>query len=125
MPNIQKRRRSTSSHSKAKKKDNPSCPVTTDTESGSESDCSISCSLRHSGYPSPSYSVEDIKRFLQQTKHVRNVRIDDFFPDVDQFIMKTRLFMSEGRFTHQEGYRLKKVLTKLNIVLGVNENENA
>ena len=125
VPNIQKRRRSTSSHSKAKKKDNPSCPVATDTESGSESDCSISCSLRHSGYPSPSYSVEDIKRFLQQTKHVRNVRIDDFFPDVDQFIMKTRLFMSEGRFTHQEGYRLKKVLTKLNIVLGVNENENA
>ena len=39
--------------------------------------------------------------------------------------MKTRLFMSEGQFTHQEGYRLKKVLTKLNIVLGVNENENA
>ena len=39
-------------------------------------------------------------------------------------IMKTRLFMAEGGFTAKEGYRLKKVLTRLNVLLAANDNSS-
>ncbi|KAL2096623.1 hypothetical protein ACEWY4_008771 [Coilia grayii] len=86
----------------------------TDGESESEfSDCSISYSLRASGFSPQTYTVDDIKAFLVKTKHARRVCIDDHFPDVDMFIEKTKCFMSDGDFTDQEVYRLKKILTKL------------
>ncbi|KAL2079064.1 hypothetical protein ACEWY4_024808 [Coilia grayii] len=86
----------------------------TDGESESElSDCSITYSLRASGFSPQTYTVDDIKAFLVKTKHARRVRIDDHFPDVDMFIEKTKCFMSDGCFSDQEVYRLKKILTKL------------
>ncbi|KAL2081778.1 hypothetical protein ACEWY4_021596 [Coilia grayii] len=95
----------------------------------SESECSdhsIDYSLRNSGFSPCSYSVDDIKTFLEKTKNRRNIRIDDFFPDVEQFCEKTRSFLGEGCFTEQEGYRLKKMLTKLNVVLtGTEDNVKA
>lgn len=36
------------------------------------------------------------------------------FPDVQQFIDKARIYRSEGCFSNQEIYRLKKILAKLN-----------
>jgi len=52
-----------------------------DAESESDfSDCSVTCSLRQSGFASRIYTVDDIRAFLKETKHARNVRIDDFFP---------------------------------------------
>lgn len=89
----------------------------TDESESEVSDCSVTCSLPLSGYPSRSYTVEAIKAFLVNTKHARNVSIDDHFPDVEQFIENTKKFMSESNFTEQEGYRLKKILTKLNVLL--------
>lgn len=51
-----------------------------DNESESDfSDCSISYSLRLSGYRTRNYRVEDIKKFLKDTKHSRKVRVDEFF----------------------------------------------
>lgn len=48
------------------------------------------------------------------TKNARNVKIEEYFPDVMQFMEKAKLFKSEGRFNKQEVYRLEKLLGKLN-----------
>ena len=110
----------------AKKKDSLIDLNVSDAESESDfSDCSVTCSLRLSGYANRTYSINDIKTFLKETKHVRNVRIDDYFPDVEQFTSKTRTFISDGCFTEQEVYRLKKILTKLNVVLNSSDNDKA
>ena len=115
---ISKRKRVRVNQKNAKKGDSYTSPNTTDNESESDySDCSLTCSLRPSGVSSRKYEVEDIRSFLKETKHIRNVRIDDYFPDVEKFMTKTRSFMSEGCFTGQETYRLKKFLTKLNVLL--------
>ena len=81
------------------------------TESESDlSDCNITCSLCQSGFTSHTYSMDDIKKFLKETKHIRNVHIGDFSPaDLEQFSTKTRALMSDGCFTEQE-------VTKLNVV---------
>lgn len=99
----------------------------TDTESESDfSECSVSCSLPQSGFSSRSYKVEDIKSFLKVTKNARKVRVDEYFPDVMQFIEKAKTFKSDGGFTNQEVYRLKKILAKLNSQPGlIVSNENA
>ncbi len=47
------------------------------------------------------------------TKNLRKVKIEDYFPDIMQFIEKIKTFRSENCFTDQEVYRLKKILTKL------------
>ncbi|KAL2087999.1 hypothetical protein ACEWY4_016827 [Coilia grayii] len=86
------------------------------------SDCSITCSLRLSGYRTRNYRVEDIRRFLKDTKHSRQVRVDEYFPDIEQFMSKARIFMREGNFTEQEGYRLRKILTKLNVLLNAKDD---
>jgi len=61
--------------------------------------------------------MDDIRTFLKETKHGRNVRIGDLFADVEQFYTKMKSFMSDGFFTEQEVYRLKKVITKLNTIM--------
>ncbi|KAL2085516.1 hypothetical protein ACEWY4_018836 [Coilia grayii] len=119
-PNKRKGRRS--SRRQAKKKDGWVDLSLTDAESKSDmSDCSVTCSLRQSGFPSRSYELQDIKTFLVQTKHAQNVQIDEFFPDVEQFVAKTKTLMAEGGFTNPKIYRLRKILTKLNVVLGIND----
>lgn len=98
----------------AKKTDN--CDLSqSETESESDfSECSVSCSLPLSGFSSRVYTVDDIKSFLKVTKNARNVKIEEYFPDVMQFMEKAKLFKSEGRFNKQEVYRLEKLLGKLN-----------
>ncbi|KAL2076996.1 hypothetical protein ACEWY4_027413 [Coilia grayii] len=117
--NVKRRRQQANRHAKKQ-------VVTSDLANDeSESECSdhsIDYSLRNSGFSPCSYSVDDIKAFLEKTKNRRNIRIDDFFPDVEQFCEKTRSFLGEGCFTEQEGYRLKKMLTKLNVVLNGTED---
>lgn len=87
------------------------------TDTGSESDfseCSVECSIPLSGFSNKSYSSDDIKSFLKATKNARKVRIEEHFPDVLQFIDKAKIYRSEGCFSNQEIYRLKKILAKLN-----------
>ncbi len=59
-------------------------------------------------------AVEDIKSFLKVTKNARKVRVEEYFPDVLQFIEKAKTLRNDGGFTNQEVYRLKKILAKLN-----------
>ena len=98
---------------KAKRSDIGESTVTDGDSESDASDCSVTYSVRASGFSAQTYTVEDIKTFLVKTKHARHVRIDEHFPDVDMFIEKTKVFMSDGCFTDQEVYRLKKILTKL------------
>ena len=118
-PKIRKRTQSDES-AKSKKWKSARGQNTPTIESDLESDCSVDCSLRKGGYTSQVYTVEDIKTFLSETKNVRNVHIDDFFPDLEQFMSRTKQFISDGLFSNPEVYRLTKFLTKLNILLGKN-----
>lgn len=95
-----------------KRTDVGECEDQADTESGSESDCSLS--LSQTECVSRNYEMEDIKLFLKATKNRRGVRVSEYFPDLKQFIEKTRCLMAEGFFTNKEMYRLKKVVRKLN-----------
>lgn len=93
----------------------------TDTQSDSDvSECSLTGSLLQSGFSSRVYSVEDIKQFLKVTKKISKLK--SFFPDILQFIEKTKTFRRENCSTDQEVYRLKKILTRLNAQSGLNEN---
>ncbi|XP_073712913.1 uncharacterized protein [Misgurnus anguillicaudatus] len=87
--------------------------IDSDSES-SDSSVSFSQSDLHS-----TYEVDDVKLFLRATKNKRGVRVEQFFPDIKQFVDKTRMFMSEGLFTNKEIYRLKKIVRKL-----VSDNAN-
>lgn len=93
----QRKRRRNRPHAQAKRKDVAEELNSGEVESESEaSDCSITCSINLSGFSSHEYSVDDIKASLKKTKHARNVRIDGFFPDVEQFIKKTRGLWEKG-----------------------------
>ncbi len=43
--------------------------------------------------------------------------MQEFFPDLEQFVEKTRGLMAEGLFTNKEVYRLKKIVRNLNNAL--------
>ncbi len=60
------------------------------------------------------YDLEEIKLFLKAMKNRRGVRVNDYFPDLKQFVEKTRCLMTEGLFNNKEVYRLKKLVRKLN-----------
>ncbi len=93
----------------------------TDTESETDlSERSISFNQSQDELPNHSYNVDDIRLFLRVTKNARNVRITEYFPDLEQFVEKAKIFKSEGLFSDQEIYRLKKILTKVNVQLGIN-----
>ncbi|KAI2646017.1 Transposon TX1 uncharacterized 82 kDa protein [Labeo rohita] len=84
-----------------------------ETESDSElSDSSVV--LSQNDFSSRNYDVEDIKLFLKSTKNKRGVCVQEYFPDIKQFVEKTRNLMVEGCFTNKEVYRLKKIVRNLN-----------
>nr|BAC82608.1 gag-like protein [Danio rerio] len=90
-------------------------PGQTDTESERDfSECSVSFSLPLSGYSSKNYTAHEIKTFLKDTKNARNIRIEQYFPDVRQFIDKVRIYRNEGCFNKQEVFRLRKFIGKIN-----------
>lgn len=113
-----KRRRDSSSSNKAAKKAERTGVNEIDaagSESDYSSDCSVTYSVPQSGYSNQTYTVDDIKSFLQKTKHKHKVRIEVFFPDIEQFIEKTKLYKKQGLFADTEWFRLSKFLTKLNV----------
>jgi len=59
------------------------------------------------------YSADDISRFLQETKGMKGVQVENFFPDCKQFINDARYLMKEGAFQDVEIYRLRKLVNKL------------
>ncbi len=116
------KRRLEQSHSDEQAKKGFICDVSqTDTESENDfSECSAPCSSPQSRSSSKSYSADDIKSFLKETKNMRKVCIEQYFPDVIQFLDKVRMYRNEGCFSNQEVYRLKKILAKLNTHLEPN-----
>lgn len=44
------------------------------------------------------YKAEDISAFLQETKGIKGVQIEDYFPNCAQFVKDTRYLIKEGAF---------------------------
>lgn len=65
------------------------------------------------------YPFTKLRSFLQDTKGMRSVRVDDFFPDLKMFLDSVKLFMKntdrsdQSTFSDQEIYRLKKLMLKV------------
>lgn len=59
------------------------------------------------------YRAEDISRFLKETKAMKGMKAEDFFPDSKQFVNDVRFLMKEGVFQDVEVYRLRKTVNKL------------
>lgn len=65
------------------------------------------------------YSFTRLRSFLQDTKGMRSVRVDDFFPDLKLFLDSVKLCMKntdrtdQSIFSDQEVYRLKKLMLKV------------
>lgn len=61
------------------------------------------------------YTFRKIRSFLQKTKNMKNVQVEDYFPDRKMFINSVATMMrgdSEEHFTAQEVFRLKKYTEK-------------
>ena len=72
------------------------------------------------------YTFDKIKSFLQKTKNMKGVVVEDHFPDRRLFIESVQAIMrneGEEQFTVQEIYRLKKIVPKLKLGLQ-NDNED-
>jgi len=63
---------------------------------------------------SRNYEVEDIKLFLKATKNRRGVQVNEYFPDLKQFIEKSRCLMAEGVFNNKLKKLVRKLTTELN-----------
>ena len=58
--------------------------------------------------------MDKIKKFLQDTKGIKAVKTEQFFPDLRGFIRSVAWLRTDTEgFTKQEGYRLKKLVTKV------------
>lgn len=101
--------------SKAKKVGAASAPGDSDNESvcSSMSDVSLGDLGLSGGERAVLYKVEDISRFLDETKGQRCVEVEHYFPDRRQFINDAARLIREQAFTTKETARLRKHLTKL------------
>ena len=73
-----------------------------------------------------SYSVGKIKGFLQKTKNMKGLKIEDYFSDKEQLSNSARLHMSSkgrGGFSDQEIYRLKKIVQRVRQEINNDEDE--
>ena len=59
------------------------------------------------------YKAEDISHFLHETKGLRHVEAELYFPDREQFINDVVCFLRDNVFSGKEAARLRKFLTKL------------
>lgn len=84
-----------------------------ETESDSDSsECSMVFSQGETSVRT--YGLEEIKLFLRTTKNKRGVRVKDYFPDLKQFVDRTKVWMASDSFTNKEVYRLKKIVRSIN-----------
>lgn len=101
-------------------KTNPVCPSSQSEDSLSNTQDSDSPLSGHTQVDVESvYSFTRIRSFLQDTKGMRSVKVENFFPDLKLFIDSVRLFMrntgctGQPSFTDQEVFRLKKLVLKV------------
>ena len=77
----------------------------------SESDCSEAMDVSQ-----VKYTIESIQSFLQKTKNMKGVKVEDYFSDKEGFRKAARHHMcnkGEGGFTSQETWRLRKIVSKV------------
>lgn len=87
----------------------------TESDDGESSDSSVT--LSQNEFVGRSYELDDIRLFLRSTKNKRGVRVQEYFPDLKQFVEKAKDLMAEGLFTNKEVYRLKKIVRNINNAL--------
>ncbi len=93
-------------------------------DSGCESSDSVSSASQKRSVCS-AYTLDKIKKFIQTTKGMKGVVVEDYFPDCEFFINSARALMIEaGAFTEQEVFRLKKIVQKLKLNLLNDEFES-
>ncbi len=68
---------------------------------------------------------DDIKFFLRATKNKRGVRVDDYFPDIIQFVVKLGVLCRRGCLPTKRVYRLKKIVKKFTADNANEESEKA
>lgn len=84
-------------------------------ESGSDSSGSVS-SASKKRFARSDYTIDRIRKFLQTTKGMKGVRVEDYFPDRELFVNSAKMSMKEkgaSCLTNQEIYRLKKFVQKI------------
>lgn len=87
---------------------------TQEMESDSDSsECSESFSQGEASVRS--YDLEDIKLFLRATQNKRGVKVQEYFPDLVQFVDRAKSWIACDSFTNKEVYRLKKIVRNINI----------
>lgn len=87
-----------------------------DSVSGSECESVSSADSSQRRSVRSAYTLEKIKSFLQNTKGMKGVQVEDFFPNTEMFIEAAKMSMKEiglGGLTEQEVYRLKKLVQKV------------
>lgn len=97
--------------------------VMNEEEEESDEDLSDSSSvLSQTEYQITGYDVHNIKQFLKITKNKRNVNVENYFPNTQLLVERSRSLMSEGCFTDREVYRLKKIVRRLTADLSNNDS---
>lgn len=84
-----------------------------DSSDSNISDCSYLSSQNENDNQTTVYKVEDISKFLKETKGLPGVQVEDYFPDRSTFINDAKILMKEGAFADKEVFRLRKIVGKL------------
>jgi len=84
-----------------------------DSSDSNVSECSYLSSQNENENQTTVYKVEDISKFLKETKGLPGVQVEDYFPDRSTFINDAKILMKEGAFADKEVFRLRKIVSKL------------
>ncbi|GLD73136.1 uncharacterized protein AKAME5_002446100 [Lates japonicus] len=74
------------------------------------------------------YTATEIKRFLEQTKGLRLITVEEHFPDLKLFLRSAKILtrksgMTEDVLSDQEIYRLKKHIVKVKSQISSQDDE--
>lgn len=107
----------------SQQEEKPDCEADMEEEEGEEKDCAEDSQPHTDSQQSAGsqqqekpYEVQQVKKFLQETKNMKKVRIEDYFVDKELLFLSVRSQMrgrGKGGYTDQEIYRLKKIVQKL------------
>ena len=73
------------------------------------------------------YSFIRVQKFLQDTKGLRQVKVDNYFPDLQLFLDSVKVYMKNTEefgqpvFSDQEIYRLKKIVLRVKTQIRTDE----
>lgn len=59
--------------------------------------------------------LKTLNCFSGQQKNKRGVKVQEYFPDLKQFVDRAKSWMASDSFTNKEAYRLKKIVRNINI----------